>query len=88
MRALRVLVTTLTVVMICGLLVIVAMFVIRFSSTGPTLPETIALPDGTSVATFTVGQGWYAVVTTDDQILIFNKTSGNLTQTIQIDTGN
>jgi len=85
LRFLRVLVTTLMLVMIGGLLVIVALFVMRFSSTGPTLPDAITLPDGTKAEAFTVGRGWYGVVTDDDTILIFDRATGSLRQTIKLD---
>ncbi len=88
LRFLRRLVTTLMVVMIGGLLVIVALFVIRFSSpvkpVGLALPDNITLPDGVSAQGFTVGRTWYAVVTDDDTILIFDRASGDLRQTIDI----
>ena len=84
LRFLRILVTILTTVMIFGLLVIVTLFVIRFSSTPQMLPDSITLPDGTKAAAFTMGTDWYAVVTEDEQILIFDRTSGFLRQTIAI----
>lgn len=70
--------------MIFGLLVIVALFVIRFSSQPQMLPDSIALPDGTKAKAFTMGTDWYAVVTDDEQILIFDRTSGVLRQTITV----
>lgn len=83
--------TTLTAVMIFGLLVIVGLLVIRFSSdrsTAPVaLPDSITLPDGTVAQTFTVGSGWYAVTTADNRILIFDRNSGALRQTVQIKAG-
>lgn len=85
LRFLRRLVTTLTVVMIAGLLVIVALFVIRFSGSRPPLPDAITLPDGAKAHAFTVGDGWYAVVTDDYRILIFDRTTGNLRQSIAIE---
>ena len=85
MKYLRLLVTVLTATMILGLLVIVVLFVIRFSSGGPALPDTIALPDGAEAQAFTQGDDWYAVVTSDDRILIFDRTSGRLRQTIAIE---
>lgn len=87
LRFLRILVTTLTAVMICGLVVIVGLLVIRFSSTpGPALPESIALPDGVQAVAITAAQDWYAVVTDDNRILVFSRTTGALRQTVQIDT--
>jgi len=88
LRFLRRLVTTLMVVMIGGLLVIVALFVIRFSSTpsGLTgLPDEITLPSGVKALNFTVGPGWYGVVTDGDTILIFDRATGNLRQSVTIE---
>ncbi len=85
-KYLRILVTVLTATMILGFIVIVILFVIRFSDAfGPELPSEIVLPDGTKPAAFTQGGDWYAVVTQDDQILIFDRQTGQLKQTIQID---
>ncbi|SEO59944.1 hypothetical protein SAMN04490248_107129 [Salinihabitans flavidus] len=77
--------TVLTATMIAGLLVIIALIVIRFSDRGPTLPEEIALPEGTTARAVTFGDGWYAVVTGDDRILIFDASSGKLRQSVTID---
>ncbi len=72
--------------MILGFIIIVVLFVIRFSDAmGPTLPDVITLPDGTTPTAFTRGAGWYAVVTSDDQILIFDLESGDLRQTLQVE---
>jgi hypothetical protein len=90
LRFLRRLVTTLTAVMIVGLLVIVALLVIRFSSdrapAAAPLPDGITLPDGNTAAAVTYGSDWYAVVTTDDRILIFDRATGALRQTVMIET--
>lgn len=89
LRFLRRLVTVLTVTMIAGLLTIIALFVIRFSqSPKPILPAEITLPDGTQPLTFTQGNDWYAVVTTEDEILIFDRVSNELRETIKINTNN
>ncbi|MGK7652162.1 DUF6476 family protein [Roseovarius sp. B08] len=86
-RYLRTLVTVLTGVMILGFLVIVALFVTKFSrASSPTLPEVISLPDGTTPTAFTRADGWYAVVTDADTILIFDETTGELRQTIEVTT--
>lgn len=85
MKYLRLLVTVLTSTMILGLLVIIALFVIKFSSGSPALPDGIALPDGTRATAFTQGDDWFAVVTTDNRILIYDRTSGRLRQTLRID---
>ncbi len=74
--------------MICGLLVIVALLVIRFSAEpapgSVKLPDHIKLPDGTNVDAFTMGRDWYAVVTADNRILVFSKKSGDLLQSIKV----
>jgi hypothetical protein len=85
LRFLRLLVTVLTGTMIAGLLVLIALLVIRFPSVTTPLPDAITLPDGTSAQAFTVTPGWYAVVTTDDRILIYNRSDGALRQEISIE---
>lgn len=77
--------TVLTGVMICGLVVIVALFVIRFSGSAPALPDTITLPDGTAAESFTVSGDWYGVVVDDGRrFLIFDRPSGRLRQSVDI----
>ena len=84
-KYLRLLVTALTSVMIIGFVVIVFLFVTKFSEAfGPKLPDQITLPDGTVPSAFTRGDGWYAVVTGKNEILIFDDETGELRQTIQI----
>jgi hypothetical protein len=84
-KYLRWLVTILTATMVLGFIVIVVLFVIRFSDAfGPELPDEITLPDGSTPAAFTQGGDWYAVVTEDDQILIYDRDSGELRKTIDV----
>jgi hypothetical protein len=84
LRFLRLLVTTLTFVMIAGFLVLIVLFVIRFPDPRPTLPDSISLPEGAVARAITFGPGWYAVVTEDDRILIFDRASGALRQSVTI----
>ena len=82
------LVTVLTATMILGLLVIVGLLVTRFWSEPdraalPPLPETITLPEGARATAFTQGEGWYAVVTEDGRILIYDRVSGTLQQVVK-----
>lgn len=86
LRFLRLLVTILTGTMIAGLLVLIALLVIRFPSATAPLPDAISLPDGAKAQAFTVTPGWYAVVTTDDRILIYNRSDGALRQEITVQT--
>lgn len=85
LRFLRVLVTTLTAVMMVGLVVVVALIVIRLNDDGPTMPEQITLPEGVNATALTIGQGWWAVVTDDDRILIYDQLTGGLRQEITLD---
>ena len=85
LRLLRLLVTTLTAVMIVGLVVVVGLLVTRLSDKTPPLPDQIALPEGARALAVTMGPGWYAVVTQDQRILIFDATSGKLRQTVEIE---
>ncbi len=75
--------------MIFGLLVIVGLLVMRFSQERapgpPPLPDRIVLPEGAAAQAVTYGRGWYAVVTTDARILIFDADDGALRQTVRIE---
>jgi hypothetical protein len=88
LKFLRRLVTTLTATMIVGLVVMITLVVIRLNSPAPNLalPNDITLPDGTRAAAFTQAPNWYAVITDDDKILIFDRDSGDLTQEISINS--
>ena len=83
------LVTVLTATMIVGVLVIVGLLVTRLQQDGtpyPALPDRITLPEGATARAVTLGADWYAVVTADDRILIFDRASGEIRQTVRIDT--
>ncbi len=86
LRYLKALVTILTVTMIGGFLTIVGLFVMRFAEMNRVeLPDTITLPDGSTASAFTRGEGWFAVVTEEDEILIYSRVTGNLRQRIRIE---
>ena len=72
----------LTAVMIGGVLVTFALIVIRLSDRTPTLPDQIELPNGAKAQAVTIGNNWYGVVTDDNRILIFDKTTAKLRQEI------
>lgn len=84
LRFLRVLVTVLTAVMILGVLTIVLLIVMRFRDVAPPLPDQIDLPDGASAVSFTQGDNWFAVTTDADEILIFDRVTGALRQTVTV----
>lgn len=71
--------------MILGLLVIVGLFVMRFGQTTRVdLPAEVTLPGGATATAVTYGEGWYAVVTDAPEILIFDRVTGQLKQTVPI----
>lgn len=78
------LVTTLTVVMILGFLVLIAALVIRLNADPLPLPDRISLPEGVSALAFTQGTDWFAVVTDADTILIYDRATSTLRQAVEI----
>lgn len=68
--------------MIVGLVTVVALIVMRFRDDGPILPEEITLPEGVTVQAVTTGDGWYALVTDDGRILIYDRITGALRQEV------
>ncbi|WP_212523965.1 DUF6476 family protein [Actibacterium sp. MT2.3-13A] len=87
LKFLRRLVTVLTAVMIAGVLVIIALLVIRLSDRPAPWPDEIALPEGARAQAVTRGKGWVAVVTEDQRLLIFDAATGALEQEIAITAG-
>ncbi len=81
------LVTVLTGVMIAGIVLILFLIWHRYTNARAPLPEVITLPSGAEASAYTQGSDWYAVVTEDDQILIFDRATGDLRQTIAVETG-
>lgn len=80
----------LTLTMIVGVITIVWVIVTRMPQAmqrAPALPDSITLPDGTRATAFTQGSDWYAVVTAQDQILIFDRATGTLRQTVTLQGG-
>ena len=75
--------------MIIGLVVIIGLLVTRLQPlTAPprvAIPDHITLPDGVRPVAFTVGPGWHAVVTAEDEILILDPSDGSLRQRIAIE---
>jgi hypothetical protein len=83
LRFLRLLVTTLTVVMIGGLLVVIGLLVTRLNADDVPLPAEITLPDGSSPDAVTFGATWIAVVS-GDRILILDRETGQIRQEIDV----
>nr|WP_223423763.1 DUF6476 family protein [Tateyamaria pelophila] len=86
LKFLRRLVTLLTATMILGVLTVIVLLVIRLNAPAPTLtlPDQVTLPDGATASAFTIGTDWFAVVTEDDQILIYDQVTGTLRQTVTL----
>ena len=75
--------------MIFGLLTIVVLFVMRFNEMNRLeLHEEVVLPDGVRATAYTQGEGWFAIVTDNDEILIFDGLTGGLQQRVQLVVGN
>lgn len=85
LKTLRWLVTILTVVMICGFLVLIGALVIRLNADPLPLPERIALPEGVRATAFTQGDDWFAVVTDDDRIMIYDRATSDLRQQVELE---
>ena len=84
LRFLRQLVTVLTGVMIVGVVMIIALLVIRLNADpAPALPASITLPDGSTPVAFTQTANWYAIVTSDNKILIYTL-DGQLRDTVNV----
>ena len=77
--------TVLTATMILGVLVIIALLVMRLQQPAPlALPETLQLPDGTVATAFTQADDWIAIVTDGNEILIYDRVDMTLQQTLRI----
>lgn len=73
------------VVMIAGFIVLIAFLVTRFPTGSDPLPfpDSIALPENATATAITRGDGWVAVVTDDQRILVYGD-DGALRQTVEI----
>ena len=85
LRFLRQLVTILTVVMIVGVVLIAALLVIRLNQPALAIPDQITLPPRTTAISYTQTQDWFAVVTDENKILIFDL-NGQLIQEVDVKT--
>ena len=64
--------------MILGLITVIGLLVIRLQAipaSAPVLPDEVALPEGVTAEAITFGRGWYAVVTGDGRILVYDAES-------------
>ena len=80
---LRRLVTLLSATMIGGMIILIILFVIRFQQDKLSVPPEIKLPSSVTPIAFTQTRDWYAVVTQENEILLFTP-KGKLFQTVEI----
>lgn len=73
--------------MVVGLVTLVVLLVMRFRDDGPILPENLTLQDGVTAQAVTMGDGWVAIVTTDNRILIHDRITGTLRQEVVLSPG-
>ena len=87
LRFLKLLVTTLTGVMIVGLVTIVVLLVIRLGPAPalPDLPEAIVLPEGVEMQALTIARDWVVVVSEDGEVLLFERRSGELRRRVGVE---
>lgn len=79
------LVIALTATMLVGMVVLVALFITRFPEPAAPFPGAIDLPEGVRASAVTRGEGWVAVVTQDQRILIYDAAKGGLRQIVEIE---
>ncbi len=84
LRFLRRLVTTLTGVMLAGLILVIALLVIRFREAPPTLPEAISLPDDATAQAVTIAEGLVLVLSEDGRLFVYDRLTGQLERTIPV----
>ena len=90
LRFLKGLVIALMITMIVAVITVTAVIVTRMPQSFtaqpaslPQLPDAIILPEGVDAQAATFGEGWIAVVTDDDRILIYSP-QGDLQQEITL----
>ncbi len=83
-KFLKLLVTVLAGVMIIGFVIIVSLFILNFRTSSIPMPAKIELPSSVSPVAYTQTKNWYAIITDQDEIFIYDK-AGNQIQKIKVD---
>lgn len=84
-RVLQWLVIGLTASMMLGVIAVVTVVVTRFPKPAtPPLPEALVLPPGAVPLSVAQGRDWVGITTTDDRILIYDRLTGALRQTVTL----
>lgn len=68
----------LTIVMIAGFCLLIGTLVVKLNADPVPLPDRLTLPAGAKATAYTQGEGWAAVVTESNEILIFDLPTGRL----------
>ena len=84
-RLLQWLVIGLTASLMLGVITVVVVVVTRFPAraTAP-VPEMLELPAGATALSIAQGTDWIGITTTDDRILIYDRSTGALRQTLTL----
>ena len=69
--------------MIIGFIIIVSLFVLNFQKSYVPIPVTLELQNGVKPIAYTQTEDWYAIVTDEHEILIYDN-SGNRIQKIKV----
>jgi len=85
-RFLRILVTTLTVTMIAGIIIVITLLVIKLQPSKIKIPQEITLPKGTKAISYSQGSDWIAIISSDDRIFIFDSVTGKIRKQIKINS--
>lgn len=81
-------VVALTASMVIGVITVVGVVVTRFPKPAtPPLPEALVLPADEAALAVTQGRDWVGVVTTANRIYIFDRATGELRQTVEVQAG-
>ena len=74
--------------MICGIITLVFLIVIKMKDLNNdfsiNIPKEIILPDNKVAKAFTISTDWYAIVTENNEILIYDSNTNNIQQVVKI----
>ena len=77
-----------TIVFICGFIIMMGLFLGQFMAMREpppqVFPDRIALPLGVVAETFSVSEKWYAIISTEDEVIIFDRSTREMTHRIEL----
>jgi hypothetical protein len=71
--------------MIAGIIIVIALLVIKLQPSNIKIPDNIILPKGSTAISYSQGSDWIAITTSDNNILIFDGKTGVIRHKINID---